>query len=442
MTTVAWFRRDLRVDRNPILAAGGDVVVPLFVVDPRLFRPGQRRTDELVRRLHALDGALGKCGGRLRVEWGHPEDVVPTVVGDVGADRVLVNLDVSPYARHRDAAVADRVPLSPHWGTLVQPPDAVRTVDGGPYRVFTPFHRAWQSLDRPPPPSVDFAPTSAVGDGLPPLGNGPPVESETLVWARAAAWASGPVDRYQQDRDRPDLDGTSHLSIDLKYGSVDPGSLLAAVGEGTDGRRAFVRQLAWRDFWAQLIWHHPSTVDQPLNPRFIGFPWRDAPDELAAWAEGRTGVPIVDAGMRQLLATGWMHNRVRMVVASFLVKHLLIDWRAGERVFRRLLLDGDVPQNVGNWQWVAGTGADAAPYFRVFNPLRQAARFDPDGAFVRRWVPELADLPMPALHAPWEAGPLELAAAGVDLGATYPEPIVGIDEGRDRALAAWAAMRG
>ncbi len=434
MTAVAWFRRDLRVADNPILALGGDRVVPLFVIDPRLFRPGERRTDELVRRLHGLDAVLAERGGRLRVESGPPEDVVTAVAAEVGAERIVANLDVSPYARRRDEAVADRVHLDGRWGTFVHPPTALRTQSGTPYRVFTPFGRSWFDAGLPEPVDVDADLTGDVGEGLPER-TGDPV-SEHAAWGRAGAWLAGPVEAYPETRDRPALDATSHLSIDLKYGSIGPAALARATGTDSEGRHAFVRQLAWRDFWAQLLWHHPETVTEPLNDRFAAFPWRDAPDDLAAWRDGRTGVPIVDAGMRQLATTGWMHNRVRMVVGSFLVKHLLIHWTEGERHFRRLLLDGDVPQNVGNWQWVAGTGADAAPYFRVFNPVRQGERFDPDGAYVRRWVPELADVPPEHVHAPWELGPLERS------GLDYPEPIVGIDEGRDRALAAYDMVKG
>jgi deoxyribodipyrimidine photo-lyase len=431
---IAWFRRDLRLSDNPIVDVGGDRTVPLFVLDPRLFRPGTPRTDELVRRLAGLDAALAERGGRLRVESGRPEDVVPAVAQEVGADVVDVNLDVSPYARDRDAAVADRVELDAHWGTLVHPPNAVRTSEDKPYRVFTPFHRAWSALDVRPAAEPDFSPTADVGDGLPDV-PGDPV-GEAVALGRLGAWSRNGVDGYRETRDRPDLDATSRLSIDLKYGSVSPTSIVRAVGEATADRAAFVRQVAWREFYAQLLWHHPETLSEPLNERFAAFPWRDAPDDLARWEAGRTGVPIVDAGMRQLVGSGWMHNRVRMVTGSFLVKHLLIHWAHGERFFRRHLLDGDVPQNVGNWQWVAGTGADAAPYFRVFNPVLQGRRFDPDGDYVRRWVPELADVDTDHIHAPWELGPLEREALD------YPDPVIDVAAGRDRALAAYDEVKG
>jgi deoxyribodipyrimidine photo-lyase len=213
------------------------------------------------------------------------------------------------------------------------------------------------------------------------------------------------------------------------------------VGRSSPGRAGFVRQLAWRDWFAHLLWEHPHLRTSAMRPEYDHVRWRHDPEGLAAWQEGRTGVPIVDAGMRQLCQTGWMHNRARLICASFLVKDLLVDWREGERWFFHELADGDVAQNVGNWQWVAGTGPDAAPYFRVLNPLTQARRFDPDGGYVRRWVPELAGLDAPSIHAPWEVGPLELAAAGVVLGETYPHRLVDHAAARDRTLAAYDAAR-
>jgi deoxyribodipyrimidine photo-lyase len=265
---------------------------------------------------------------------------------------------------------------------------------------------------------------------------------EDAAAGRLARWLDD-VDGYRDRRDRPDDDtGTSHLSADLRWGTLSPREVARTVGESTKGRAGFVRQLAWRDWYAHLLWEQPELASHALKPEMDRVPWRDDPDGLAAWQEGRTGYPIVDAGMRQLAATGWMHNRVRMITASFLVKDLLVDWRLGEAHFRRLLVDFEVSQNVGNWQWVAGTGPDAAPYFRIFNPVTQARKFDPDGEFVRRWVPELAGLEAPSVHSPWELGPLELAAAGVVLGETYPHPIVDHAEARERTLAAYGRAKG
>lgn len=255
------------------------------------------------------------------------------------------------------------------------------------------------------------------------------------------------VRRYSDERDRPDLDSTSRLSIDLKYGALGPRTVVEQLGGDTAATNGtdlsdlpawpFLRQLAWRDFYAGLMESRPDTTDRAMRPEYDSIAWRHDPAGLAAWKAGTTGYPIVDAGMRQLAGEGWMHNRVRMITASFLVKDLLIDWRIGERHFRRLLLDADVAQNVGNWQWVAGTGADAAPYFRIFNPVTQSRKFDPTGGYIRRWVPELAGVTNGAIHAPWEAGPVELAGLGVILGEDYPAPIVDHAAARARTLDAF-----
>ena len=247
------------------------------------------------------------------------------------------------------------------------------------------------------------------------------------------------VDEYRDTRDLPAIDGTSALSADLRFGVLSPRHVATVVGTSTPGRAGFVRQLAWRDWYAHLMWELPHLRHQAMKPALDRIEWRNDPAEIDAWHHGRTGYPLVDAGMRQLAATGNMHNRVRMVCASFLVKDLLVDWRIGERWFRHLLIDGDVAQNVGNWQWCAGTGPDAAPYFRVFNPVTQSRKFDGAGVYLRRWVPELAALSDRQIHAPWEVAPLELAAAGVLLGETYPTPIVDHSVARDRALAAYAS---
>jgi deoxyribodipyrimidine photo-lyase len=440
-----WFRRDLRLRDNPALAAATSVhddVVALFVLDPRLWdTAGPHRGPQLAAHLRALDDQLQIAGGRLAVHHGDPVEVV--VAAASGTDGVYWNDDYTPRARRRDDAVAKalNMPVRRLHGSVVHAPGTILTAQGRPYQVFTPFWKHWRTKEWSTEPEPGTARIAAgVGDGIPdvpaPLMAGGEEEART----RLAAFL-GRVDRYADERDRPDLDTTSHLSADLKYGTLSPRRAIAETGEDTDGRAGLVRQICWRDFYAHVLHHFPYTATRALRTEYDAIEWRNDQAAFDAWCSGRTGYPIVDAGMRQLLTDGWMHNRVRMITASFLIKDLLVDWRKGERHFRRYLVDGDVAQNVGNWQWIAGTGADAAPYFRIFNPTLQSAKFDPDGDYIRRYVPELSCLTAPAIHAPWEHGPLELASANVVLGETYPPPIVDHAEAREATLAAYAKAR-
>ncbi|MXZ97928.1 MAG: deoxyribodipyrimidine photo-lyase [Acidimicrobiaceae bacterium] len=447
-TALAWFRRDLRLDDNPAWASATarDDVVALVVLEPALLAAaGPWRRRAYLSAVTGLDRSLRSCGGSLRAETGDPAEVVPRAVSETGAEVVVVNADVTRWSVERDRRVEQRLgmPIEQHWGTLVHPPGSVLTRAGGLSNVLTPFHRRWseRSLSeavRPGSGCVVEAPdgstpTEMLGDGLyAPWG-------EQDAAARFETWLDR-VDSYDEERDNPATDGTSGLSAALRFGLLSPRGAAADAGTHTPGRAAFVRQLAWRDWYAHLTFEHPDIDRVSLRPEYDRIAWAegDAADaDFEAWKAGRTGYPIVDAAMRELAATGWMHNRLRMVAASFLVKDLLIDWRRGERWFRRMLTDGDIPQNAGNWQWVAGTGPDAAPYFRVFNPVAQSRRHDPEGRYLRRWLPELDRLDSRAIHAPWQAAPAELAAAGVRLGADYPAPTVDHDEARERALAAY-----
>jgi deoxyribodipyrimidine photo-lyase len=457
---VVWFRRDLRLADNPAWAeatSAHDAVVALYVLDHALLdRAGPFRRRRILHDLAALDRALAERGGSLRVVDGDPAELVAVEAAELGATDVYANADVTPYAQRRDALVEAahaRCGLELHWswGGLVHAPGTVRTKAGELSKVFTPFHRAWgaRAWDPWPLPGGADVVHRPAGELPVPDGPYPLIAGEAGAAARPGEEGAAArleaflehADRYAEEHDVPGADGTSQLSPDLRMGTIAARTVVEAVGEGSPARVALVRQIAWRDWFAHTVALRPEMVDEPIDGRFATMRWRGDDASFDAWKEGRTGVPFVDAGMRQLRTTGWVHNRVRLVVGSFLVKNLLIDWRRGERCFRHLLMDGDVPQNVGNWQWVAGTGLDAAPFDRVFNPVLQGRRFDPDGVYVRRWVPELAGLADADLHEPWAAGPLSLAAAGVVLGETYPEPIVDLKASRARALDAYDEAR-
>ena len=438
---IVWFRRDLRLADNPAWAAATamcDRVVAAFVVDPQLWDGCHaRRRAMLAGNLRSLDGVLAARGGRLWVGRGEPVGTLTELVRQTGAQAVFANRDVSPYAARRDEAASAQLPVRWTDGCFFHAPGSVRSRTGAGYTVFTPYFRAWSALAPEPwPNSGSTEPAADPGAGVPAADASPLETGEEAAERRLAAFADH-VDRYATERDRPDLDITSKLSVDLKWGTISPRRVVEALAGESPGRASFVRQVAWRDFWAQIMAARSETVSEALRPEYRDVQWRHDLDGLEAWKRGRTGYPLVDAGMRQLRAEGWIHNRVRMVVASFLVKDLLVDWRLGERHMRRLLLDGDVAQNVGNWQWTAGTGADAAPYFRIFNPVRQSQRFDPAGDYIRRWVPELVDLSSREIHTPWTLGPLELAARTPG----YPMPIVDHAEARNRTLAAFEAAR-
>lgn len=436
-TAIWWVRRDLRLADDQALDAAleqADEVLPVFIVDPGLTGSAyfsDKRWTFLVGGLRQLDLALRERGSRLIVRRGDPVEELGKLVAESGAEAIFAEEDFSPYARRRDQKVASRFSLCLLPGLTVQPPGVVLKKDGTPYTVFTPFSKVWKQRSLPSTsdilPSPDSIRTPS-GIGSEVLSDGPaslfsPGEGEAQ--RRLSAFVDGdhpPVYAYADQRDRMDLAGTSTLSPYIRFGMVSARQVVVAAQAAIDhaptavaqqGAKIWLNELIWREFYINILYHFPHVRGRSFRERYDSIPWRNDEDEFAAWCEGRTGYPVVDAAMRQLVQTGWMHNRARMITASFLVKDLLIDWRWGERFFMQHLIDGDPAANNGGWQWTAGTGTDAAPYFRVFNPISQGQKFDPDGAYVRRWVAELE----------------------------YPDPIVDHRIARERALEAYKQSR-
>ena len=458
-STLVWFRRDLRVTDNAALAAAaqlGGPVIPVYIHAPEedgAWRPGEASRWWLARSLASLGASLASRGSGLVVRRGPTRAALRQLLAETGASRVFLNRLYEPEAVTRDSALAKEFPARSFGGSLLFDPDAVRNGSGAPFRVFTPFWRVClaqggQLTGSAPPPQLTAPAAWPKSDDIPQL----------RVHDRrgfADCWTPGEAGAHQQlrrfgdsalsdygtARDTPGSAGTARLSPHLHFGEVSPGHLWNATA-GKRGGEGWQRQLGWREFAHHLLVGFPATPEQPLRPEFAAFPWRADEAALRAWSCGETGYPLVDAGMRELWQTGWMHNRVRMVVASFLVKHLLSPWQEGAAWFWDTLVDADLANNTLGWQWAAGCGADAAPYFRIFNPVLQGQKFDPTGVYVRRWVPELALMPDRWIHSPWLAPADQLAKAEVRLGKNYPRPLVDHAAARARALAAFSSLTG
>ena len=464
-----WFRQDLRLSDNPALeAAKGAPVLPVYVLDDAAagrWAPGGASRWWLHHSLAALSAALAARGAPLLLLRGEAAVLLPRLAAAVGAVSAQAGRAVEPWAVAQEAAVARGLAaqgrrLELHLSNQLIPPEAVRTGTGRPYGVYTPFARKLGTMGDPAPP---LEPPARLR-GVTPPEPGLPLEALGLLprpdWAAGfgPAWTPGEVGAlarlggfvaealgtYSSGRDEPAEDGSSRLSPHLRWGEISPRQVwhaaLAAAGEDRGRAQPFLREILWREFNQHLLASRPEMPERALRPGYDAFPFQPDPALLRAWQRGRTGYPLVDAGMRQLWRIGWMHNRVRMVAASLLVKHLLQPWQAGQEWFWDTLVDADLANNSANWQWVAGSGSDAAPYFRVFNPVAQGRRFDPEGDYVRRWVPELARMPARFIHDPWAAPAAARREAGLE-EAGYPRPVVSLAEGRARALAALRAAR-
>jgi deoxyribodipyrimidine photo-lyase len=471
-TAIVWLRRDLRLTDNPALAAAceqADRVLPLFVWSPHEEgegAPGAAQRWWLYHSLRALNSDLHGKGSRLLVRAGDSLSEIKSLADESCAEAVFWNRAYEPAVARRDAQVGEALEtaglhVTTYVDQLLHEPGRVLTANGKPFRVFTPFWKACLAAPDPAPPArtpEHIRPPEAWpgSHSIESLGLLPDIdwyrEMETTwtpgekgAWRQLETFVDGALAEYGQKRDYPAIEGTSRLSPHLHFGEISPRSVwqfVSARGAARDagGCEAYLRELGWREFAHHVLWHFPETVGEPMNPKFAGFPWRDDGPELGAWKRGETGIPIVDAGMRQLWRTGWMHNRVRMIVASLLVKNLGYAWRAGANWFRHTLVDADLANNTMGWQWSAGCGADAAPFFRIFNPVLQGERFDPDGSYVRRYVPELGTVPPRFLHKPWEMPPDSRRRVGFELGRDYPQPIVDLQASRKQALEAFRAL--
>jgi deoxyribodipyrimidine photo-lyase len=469
-TAIWWIRRDLRLTDNQALTSAlrsAEKVVPVFILDDHLLsspNSSEKRTAFLFSGLRKLDEALRERGSRLIVRHGPAQAELCKLKNEMGAELVLAEEDFSPYARRRDEIVAKELALILEPGLTIHHPSQISKIGGSPSTVYTPFMRAWKSLPDPrlrdalPAPQQLPAVKEVASLQLPEAQNSagllPFPAGEEFAQNRLREFVDSdapPIYRHQELRNRPDLQQTSGLSPYLRFGmlSIRQAVIAARVSmqearelQSEQSAETWLNELIWREFYISILYHFPYVLQQSFRMNLRGIIWSNNRHDFSSWQNGQTGYPLVDAGMRQLQQTGWLHNRLRMVVASFLVKNLLVDWRWGEKWFMHHLIDGDPASNNGGWQWTAGTGTDAAPYFRVFNPVLQSKKFDPQGHYIRQWLPELALVNDANIHEPWVMTPDEQRKSGIRIGVQYPAPIVDLGWSRQRALAAFSRANG
>ena len=462
-TNIWWIRRDIRLQDNQTLAAANQnagSLIPLFILEPELMEgAAPKRKAFLLKALRDLDQQLQDLGSRLIVRQGPALRALRHLMDELGDISIFAHEDFSPFSRQRDEAVRDKLDLGTFPGVTLRHPESILKSDGDPYIVYTPYKNTW--YEQPLPTPADCLPAPEKLLPLPPdLDSETLPNSDTLVehfpgtakeaQERLSSFIDGDIHNYKSLRDRLDKDGTSKLSPYFRFGLVSPRQAFTQAqiayiqSQNSKDRqeiRTWMNELVWREFYTAILYHFPNVMEGPFRENYTDIPWREASEDLQAWKEGQTGYPVVDACMRQLKETGWMHNRGRMIAASFLTKDLLINWQEGEDWFMQNLVDGDPAANNGGWQWTAGTGTDAAPYFRIFNPVLQGQKHDSDGVYIAKWVPELEKLTVKYRHEPWEMSDEDAREFGFQLGKDYPYQIVDHQFARDRTLDAYKSAR-
>jgi deoxyribodipyrimidine photo-lyase len=473
MAAIWWIRRDFRLTDNTALhnaRQADNTIIPLYIIDPALIESARNhgpRIPFMLEGLHILAADIEKHGGRLIVRSGKPEKILPEFAQETKADSIHFNRDYSPYALRRDAAITETleamgVHVAGYKDLVIHEAEEVLSKGEKPFSVYSPFRKVWERLPKPEalPRVREFTtPHGIKSESIPKASDyhaepaaDPIVEpGEAAAQERLDHFLRGIVDDYKQDRNIPGIDGTARISPYLRWGMLSPRQAYwdartalekATSAAARESVTTWINELIWREFFYQVLARNPHVVKGAYRPEFDRIRWQAEPDALQAWQDGKTGYPIVDAGMRQMNQTGWMHNRLRMITASFLCKDLLINWQDGERYFMQRLLDGDLAQNNGGWQWTAGTGTDAAPYFRVFNPTTQGEKFDPDGDYIRAYVPELKDVPNEYIHEPHKMPETLQKEIGCIIGKDYPAPMVEHGKQRERVLELYASVKG